>query len=85
FADGRPFLVAVWGPDAYVSNDWYATPDHVSTWLDEAVHRTGPARRLTREANRDHGDALLSAFEERLAPKLPWQLSTMEPVKREAM
>ncbi|QCI68930.1 FMN-binding negative transcriptional regulator [Phreatobacter stygius] len=84
-ADGRAFLVAVWGPDAYVSNDWYATPDHVSTWLYEAVHLAGPARRLTREANRDHGDALLSTFEERLEPKPPWQLETMAPVKREAM
>ncbi|WP_163360243.1 FMN-binding negative transcriptional regulator, partial [Enterobacter hormaechei] len=69
----------------YVSNDWYAKPDHVLTWLYEAVHLTGPARRLAREVHRDHGDALLSAFEERLAPKPPWALSTMEPVKREAM
>ena len=84
--DGKtPFLLIVWGPDAYVSNDWYATPDHVSTWLYEAVHLTGPVRRLAMEGNRGHGDALLSTFEERLTPKQPWSLSTMEPTKRETM
>lgn len=85
-ADGEtPFLLIVWGPDAYVSNDWYATPDHVSTWLYEAVHLSGPVRRLPMEGNRDHGDALLSTFEERLTPKHPWLLATMEAGKREAM
>ena len=85
-ADGKtPFLLIVWGPDAYVSNDWYATPDHVSTWLYEAVHLSGPVRRLPIEDNRDHGDALLATFEQRLTPKQPWSLSTMEVTKREAM
>ncbi len=69
----------------YVSNDWYATPDHVSTWLYEAVHLSGPARRVTIEANRDHGDRLLAAFESRLQPKAPWSLDAMEQRKREAM
>jgi transcriptional regulator len=85
-ADGKtPFLLIVWGPDAYVSNDWYATPDHVSTWLYEAVHLTGPVRRLAVDNNRGHGDALLATFEERLTPKPPWSLSSMEETKREAM
>jgi transcriptional regulator len=85
-ADGKtPFLLIVWGPDAYVSNDWYATPDHVSTWLYEAVHLSGPVRRLSMESNRGHGDVLLSTFEERLTPKQPWSLSTMEATKRESM
>jgi transcriptional regulator len=85
-ADGeRPFLLIVWGPDAYVSNDWYATPDHVSTWLYEAVHLSGPVRRLAMEGNRAHGDELLSTFEQRLMPKPPWSLATMEAEKREGM
>jgi transcriptional regulator len=85
-ADGKnPFLLIVWGPDAYVSNDWYATPDHVSTWLYEAVHLSGPVRRLSMESNRSHGDVLLSTFEERLTPKPPWSLSSMETTKRESM
>lgn len=85
-ADGKnPFLLIVWGPDAYVSNDWYATADHVSTWLYEAVHLSGPVRRLPIEGNRAHGDMLLSTFEERLIPKQPWSLSAMEEEKRETM
>jgi transcriptional regulator len=83
--DGTECLLAVWGPDAYVSNDWYATPDHVSTWLYEAVHLSGPVRRLSLEDNRKHGDDLLETFEQRLLPKAPWKLETMEPAKRQAM
>lgn len=85
-ADGEtPFLLIVWGPDAYVSNDWYATPDHVSTWLYEAVHLSGPVRRLTAASNREHGDTLLETFEARLQPKPPWSLVTMEEQKRDTM
>ena len=85
-ADGEtPFLLIVWGPDAYVSNDWYARPDHVSTWLYEAVHLSGPVRRLTAASNREHGDALLATFEARLKPKPPWSLVSMEEQKRETM
>jgi transcriptional regulator len=85
-ADGEtPFLLIVWGPDAYVSNDWYATPDHVSTWLYEAVHLSGPVRRLAMEDNREHGDRLLATFEQRLVPKQPWSLATMDEQKRETM
>jgi len=85
-ADGRRnFLLAVSGPDAYVSNDWYASSDQVSTWLYEAVHLTGPGRLLPPNSNRHHGDDLLAVSEQRLAPKSPWSLSTMEPTKREAM
>lgn len=84
-ADGREFLLAVAGADTYISNDWYAMPDNVSTWLYEAVHLTGPARRREQAANRGHGDALLAVAEARVAPKPPWGLDGMEPNKREAM
>ncbi len=56
-----------------------------SPWLYEAVHLSGPVRRLSTESSRDHGDALLATFEERLVPKPPWSLSTMEATKRETM
>ena len=84
-ADGvTPFLLIVWGPDAYVSNDWYATPDHVSTWLYEAVHLSGVAHLRGLDENRGHGDALLAVAEARV-PKQPWDLAQMEPDKRESM
>ncbi|WP_407146515.1 FMN-binding negative transcriptional regulator [Bradyrhizobium sp. ORS 86] len=84
-ADGkRRFLLIVAGDDAYVSNDWYASRDNVSTWLYEAVHLSGVAHLRGASANRDHGDKLLAVSEARL-PKQPWDLAQMEPNKRETM
>ncbi len=84
-ADGhRRFMLAVAGADAYVSNDWYASSDQVSTWLYEAVHLTGVATARPLDANRGHGDDLLADAEARV-PKAAWSLSRMEPGKREAM
>ncbi|MEY9884775.1 FMN-binding negative transcriptional regulator [Bradyrhizobium sp. USDA 329] len=84
-ADGsRRFLLIVTGDDAYVSNDWYASRDNVSTWLYEAVHLSGVAHLRGLDENRGHGDALLAVSEARL-PKEPWDLAQMEPGKRESM
>ncbi|MBR1132938.1 FMN-binding negative transcriptional regulator [Bradyrhizobium iriomotense] len=84
-ADGaRRFLLIVAGDDAYISNDWYASPDNVSTWLYEAVHLSGVAHLRGPGENRGHGDALLAVAEARL-PKPPWDLARMEPGKRESM
>ncbi len=84
-ADGnRRFLLIVAGDDAYISNDWYASPDNVSTWLYEAVHLSGVAHLRGLDENRRHGDALLAVAESRL-PKRPWDLAQMEPSKRESM
>ena len=84
-ADGiRRFLLIVSGDDAYISNDWYASRDNVSTWLYEAVHLSGVAHPRDLDENRGHGDALLAVSEARL-PKQPWDLTQMEPTKRETM
>jgi transcriptional regulator len=84
-ADGSTrFLLIVSGDDAYVSNDWYASRDNVSTWLYEAVHLSGVAHLRERDDNRAHGDTLLAVSEARL-PKQPWDLTQMEPTKRETM
>jgi len=84
-ADGsRRFLLIVAGDDAYISNDWYASRDNVSTWLYEAVHLSGVAHLRDMDQNRGHGDALLAVAEARL-PKPPWDLAQMEPSKRESM
>jgi transcriptional regulator len=84
-ADGsRRFLLIISGDDAYVSNDWYASRDNVSTWLYQAVHLSGVAHLRERDDNRAHGDTLLAVSEARL-PKQPWDLTQMEPTKRETM
>src|ERR1700694_2809817 len=85
-ADGTSsWLMAVTGADAYVSPDWYASPDQVPTWLYEAVHVSGPVRVMTADERRRHLDRLSETFEGRLAPKRPWTPDKMTPARREAM
>ena len=75
-ADGKsPWLMAVTGADAYVSADWYASPDQVPTWLYQAVHLTGTVRTLSDYELGPHLDALSARFESWLAPKPPWTTS----------
>ncbi|RJF76201.1 FMN-binding negative transcriptional regulator [Rhodopseudomonas palustris] len=85
-ADSRtPWLMAVSGPGAYVSADWYASPDQVPTWLYQSVHLTGPAAVMS-EAERDaHLDEVSAVFESSLAPKPPWRASKMTAGRLSAM
>ena len=72
-ADGSTsWLLAVNGPDAYVSADWYVSPDQVPTWLYQAVHLTGPVRKLSDDELAVQVDTLSAKFENWLAPKKPW-------------
>jgi transcriptional regulator len=85
-ADGkRSWLLAVSGPDAYVSADWYVSPDQVPTWLYQAVHLTGPVRRLSDDELAVQIDTLSAKFENWLAPKRPWTSAKMTPGRFEAM
>jgi transcriptional regulator len=85
-ADGASsWLMAVNGADAYVSADWYVSPDQVPTWLYKAVHLTGPVRLLPDGDLGPHLDALSAKFESWLAPKPPWTSSKMTAGRLEAM
>jgi transcriptional regulator len=86
FADGTSsWLMAVNGADAYVSPDWYASPDQVPTWLYQAVHLTGPVRKQSDSELGPHLDALSAKFENWLAPKPPWTSSKMTAARLDAM
>lgn len=61
-----------------MSNDWYDSPDQVSTWLYEAVHLSGIGHLRPVSENRPHGDELLAVSEARL-PKAPSSVGTMAP------
>jgi transcriptional regulator len=75
-ADGKSrWLIAVTGADAYVSADWYVSPDQVPTWLYQAVHLTGTVRVVPEDELGPHLDALSAKFEGWLAPKPPWLVS----------
>ncbi|EKD60726.1 MAG: Negative transcriptional regulator, partial [uncultured bacterium] len=67
-----PALIAVSGPDAYVSPDWYGVEDQVPTWNYVAVHLRGRLEPLPEDALRGHVDALSAEHEARLLPKTPW-------------
>ncbi len=72
-----PALIAVQGPDAYVSPDWYGADDQVPTWNYVAVHLRGILTPLPDDALHGHVDALSFAHEARLAPKPVWTSSKM--------
>ena len=72
-----PWLMAVTGPDAYVSADWYASPDQVPTWLYQAVHLSGPVSVMPESDLAQHLDGLSAKFERRLVPKPPWTSAKM--------
>jgi transcriptional regulator len=85
-ADGAgSWLLAVTGADAYVSPDWYVSPDQVPTWLYQAVHLTGPVRTMSETELAAQIDVLSAKFEERLKPKKPWLSSKMTAARLEAM
>ncbi len=71
-AGGGEWLLTVTGADAYVSPDWYASPDQVPTWLYEAVHLSGPVRIMTASDLDAHLQRLSEKFEGWLAPKPAW-------------
>jgi transcriptional regulator len=83
--DTSSWLLAVNGADAYVSADWYASPDQVPTWLYQAVHLTGPVRKLSDGELGPHLDLLSAKFENWLAPKPPWTSSKMTAARLEAL
>jgi transcriptional regulator len=72
-----PALIAVSGPDAYISPDWYDLPDQVPTWNYVAVHLRGTLHPMPPETLRAHADALSARFETDLLPKTPWVSSKM--------
>lgn len=75
----QPALLAVSGPDGYVSPDWYGIEDQVPTWNYVAVHLRGRLERAPEATLRPHLERLSAAFEARLAGKKPWTLDKMTP------
>jgi len=83
--DGARAIASLLGPDAYVSPDWYGTPDQVPTWNYIAVEAEGPLRRLEEAELAALLDALSGAHEARLAPKPAWTRAKMSPGRFETM
>jgi len=82
---GRSWLLAVSGSDAYVSANWYVSPDQVPTWLYQSVHLTGTVRPLSDGELAAQIDMLSAKFENRLLPNKPWTSAKMTAGRLEAM
>ena len=67
-------VIAVQGPDAYISPDWYGLADQVPTWNYVAVHLRGRLRVLPDTALRGVLERLSASMETRLLPKPVWTL-----------
>lgn len=78
-------VIAVTGPDGYISPDWYDVDNQVPTWNYIAVHLRGKLRRLEQAILPGILDKLSADFESRLAPKPPWTTGKMEPKIYERM
>lgn len=79
------WMLAVNGADAYVSPDWYVSPDQVPTWLYQTVHLTGTVRKLSDAELAAQIEVLSAKFEGWLAPKPPWTSSKMTAGRLDAM
>ena len=83
--DGKRAIVSCLGREAYISPDWYGTPDQVPTWNYLAVEAEGVLRRLDEAALAALLDDLGAAHEARLAPKPAWTRAKMSPGRFAAM
>lgn len=78
-------VIAVSGPDSYISPDWYEIDDQVPTWNYVAVHIRGTLERLPQDDLRGVLDRLSADMEARLAPKRPWTIAKMAPEARDKL
>lgn len=83
--DGARAVISCLGPDAYISPDWYGTPDQVPTWNYLSVEAEGPLRRMDDDGLAGLLDDLSAAHEARLAPKPAWTRDKMTPGRFEGL
>ncbi|HVG52757.1 MAG TPA: FMN-binding negative transcriptional regulator [Xanthobacteraceae bacterium] len=82
---GGNWLLAVNGADAYVSPEWYVSPEQVPTWLYETVHLSGPVHVVSSEGKRPHLDGLTGDFERASTGDVAWTPERLTSGRREAM
>jgi transcriptional regulator len=73
------------GNDAYISPDWYVSPDQVPTWNYVSVEAEGSIAPLNEAELIAQLDAISALEEGRLKPKAPWTRQKMAPGKFDAM
>lgn len=84
--DGTTGLFTAFGPDGYISPDWYrAGPNEVPTWNYVAVELEGTLRRMERDELHAQIEALSHANEAKLAPKPEWTSAKMDALRYEQL
>ena len=78
-SQATPAVIAVTGPDSYVSPDWYGIENQVPTWNYIAVHLRGTIQLLPQDDMRDMLDRQSGHFEQALLPKRIWKTEKVEP------
>ncbi|MES0862153.1 FMN-binding negative transcriptional regulator [Ruegeria sp. SCPT10] len=73
----RTVRIAVTGPDAYISPDWYGVDDQVPTWNYVAVHLIGRLELRPQEELLDLLNRQSAFYEQKLLPKPPWVTGKM--------
>lgn len=78
-AKPQPAVIAVTGPDGYISPDWYGLDDQVPTWNYVAVHLRGALERRPADELPDLLARQSLGFETRIEGKTPWTPDKMTP------
>ncbi|WP_147126409.1 FMN-binding negative transcriptional regulator [Shimia ponticola] len=78
-------VIAVQGPDSYISPDWYGVDDQVPTWNYVAVHLRGQLELRPQEELHALLDRQSAHFETQLSPKKPWTSDKMSEGVMERM
>lgn len=77
--DGATALFTAFGPESYISPDWYGEgPAGVPTWNYVAVELEGSVAAMDEDGLRRHLEQLGDEQEARL-PKQPWRLDKVDP------
>jgi transcriptional regulator len=77
--DGARITFSIIGAHAYVSPDWYESPDQVPTWNYTAVEGSGTVKRLDGGNTRRYLNRLAAEQEATLSPKQPWSPGKVAP------
>ena len=78
-------LLAVSGPDGYISPDWYGAENQVPTWNYIAVHIRGQLNLMPQADLLSVLERLSDEFEARLTPKPIWKTDKVSPEALEKM
>jgi transcriptional regulator len=78
-ADGAVGKIGIMGSHAYISPDWYDTPNQVPTWNYTAVEGSGCVQRLDEAESLKYLTRLSEEQEAYLAPKPAWLPVRLQP------